>query len=104
MAHLVPCSGCARHVRASEPRCPFCAAELALAGAPPMPPTQRLGRAARFAFGAAVATFIDVAGCYQSHTVERAEGPDGGAPRDASVSRDAGMDASIAPPYGAPAD
>jgi hypothetical protein len=51
-----------------------------------------------------VATSLNVAGCYQSHTHDPADEPDAGSPRDASVRRDAGIDASIAPPYGAPAD
>jgi hypothetical protein len=54
-SHLRPCPFCARHVRTSERACPFCAAALpeSFRGmAPPALPTQRLGRAALFAFGA----------------------------------------------------
>ena len=53
-AHLQPCPTCARHVRTSERRCPFCLAALpgSLRGAAPPPlPAQRLGRAALMAFG-----------------------------------------------------
>ncbi len=53
---LRPCPSCARHVRAAEPACPFCASALVptSVGAPVI--GERLGRAALFAFGAAVAT------------------------------------------------
>lgn len=54
---LRPCPTCARHVRATECACPFCAAEL-----PPAPTSStttssgvRLGRAAMFVAGTAVA-------------------------------------------------
>jgi hypothetical protein len=53
---LVPCPGCARHVRAAETACPFCAAalpaDLAARAVPAAP--GRLGRAAAFLFGATV--------------------------------------------------
>jgi|HubBroStandDraft_1064217.scaffolds.fasta_scaffold37267_1 hypothetical protein len=55
-APLRPCPGCSRHVRASEPACPFCRGELddAFRSAPrPRAPTARLSRAALFAIGAA---------------------------------------------------
>lgn len=61
---LLPCPGCARHVRAGERECPFCGGAIEVAGAPAVRrPTTRLGRAATFAFGAAVATTLSVAGC-----------------------------------------
>src|SRR5690348_10712494 len=67
---LAPCPSCARHVRATETRCPFCArafgSELANGVVPGA--TQRLGRAASFVFTATVA----LAGC--AAAVE----PDGG--------------------------
>jgi hypothetical protein len=52
---LVPCGGCRRHVRASEPACPFCAHHVPLAaGEGIVPePTQRLSRAGVLAFAAA---------------------------------------------------
>ncbi|UJR82379.1 hypothetical protein [Sandaracinus amylolyticus] len=90
---LLPCPGCTRHVRASESACPFCGESLgdALASAPPLrAPTTRLGRAATFAFGAAVATTLSVTGCAESE--ERA--PDGGAQVDSG---------GPVPAYGAPA-
>ena len=122
MSHLVPCAGCARHVRATEPTCPFCGAASAAIAPTPRLPTQRLTRAARFAFGAAVVTTLNVAGCGNSHTPDDDAGhdagltsepglptdagdePDAGAD-DAGTDVDAGMDAgNIAPPYGAPAE
>ena len=64
MNHLVPCTACQRHVRASETVCPFCATALdpAHAAAPALP-TQRLGRAALFAFGATLAASLTAVGC-----------------------------------------
>lgn len=53
---LVPCSGCGRHVRASEEKCPFCAHAIeSTVAAPGLPVGARLGRAALFAVGVAVA-------------------------------------------------
>lgn len=62
MAHLRPCPDCERHVRADETRCPFCDASLAADATTPAVPASRLGRAARMAFGAAVATSIVACG------------------------------------------
>ena len=54
MTCLLPCPACRRHVRDSEPTCPFCAATLpcvaAVAG-----PRRRMSRAALFAAGATLA-------------------------------------------------
>ncbi len=61
MEPLLPCPGCARHVRCNTRVCPFCAAPLALVAPCRLPPTERLGRAAYFAFGAIVAG--STAGC-----------------------------------------
>lgn len=85
MSHLVPCAGCARHVRASERDCPFCGAALAPTVSSPRGPMPRVGRAARFAFGAAVVTTLTVTGCGESHEGD----PDAGAPMDAG--HDAGL-------------
>jgi hypothetical protein len=64
MNHLVPCTACQRHVRASETACPFCATALDPAhAAEPTLPTQRLGRAALFAFGATLAASLTAVGC-----------------------------------------
>ena len=64
-AHLLPCPDCNRHVRIVDPVCPFCGHALPMAyrtTAAPAGPLARLGRAATFAFGAAVATSV-AAGC-----------------------------------------
>ncbi len=90
MAFLLPCPTCARHVRRTESVCPFCAGALALGAAPlPRLPDVRLGRAATFAFGAAVAT--SVAACSGGVT------PAYGAPAVDSSLRDAATvgDASV---------
>jgi len=89
--HLFACSGCARHIRATESGCPFCG--VANTHAPPerSTPTKRLGRAALFAFGAAVSTTVALSGCGDS-----AE-PTPDAAREAGM-----MDGGISPPYGIP--
>jgi hypothetical protein len=54
-ARLVACSACARHVRADERPCPFCAASLpdfSLGGLALEPPHARLGRADLYHYGA----------------------------------------------------
>lgn len=64
MSHLVPCPSCSRHVRVSEPECPFCGDSLDLAGTPaPALPTSRLGRAATFAFGATLIGATSMVAC-----------------------------------------
>src|SRR3954468_22412007 len=64
MNHLVPCPECGRHVRVSEPQCPFCALPLDLAGTPePRLPSVRLSRAATLAFGATFASATALAAC-----------------------------------------
>ncbi|HJL17967.1 MAG TPA: hypothetical protein RMH99_20040, partial [Sandaracinaceae bacterium LLY-WYZ-13_1] len=94
MSHLVPCDGCGRHVLASEPRCPFCAAAFDAHRPVPGSPGARIGRAATFAFGAALAA-ATASGCGDSH-----------GRGDAAVENDAGggedPDAGVAPPYGTP--
>ena len=66
MKSLVPCPSCQRHVRASEHACPFCQAALpaALADGAIPAATQRMKRAAAFAFTATLA----LAGCGDSTT------------------------------------
>lgn len=70
MKQLVPCTGCARHVRANESTCPFCGAsiEADLSKVPGMP-TARLGRAALFAFGATLAVTATACGTAASSDV-----------------------------------
>lgn len=89
---LAPCASCERHVQADADACPFCGASFR-APPPPPSPTARLGRAALFAFGTAVASSA-LAGCNDSH----------GPTDDAGSARDAGVDSggAIVPPYGAP--
>ena len=64
MSQLVPCPACSRHVRVTEPTCPFCGDGLALAGTPaPGLPKSRLGRAATFAFGATLVGVTTLVAC-----------------------------------------
>lgn len=102
---LLPCPSCARHVRRSENGCPFCGASLALAIEPSRPmPTQRLGRAATFAFGAAMATSVAACGTTTTPTTTdtgTAEQDGGVAPAYGAPS-DAGSDAGMLAMYGGP--
>ena len=64
MSQLAPCPACNRHVRVTEPTCPFCGDGLALAGTVvPGLPKSRLGRAATFAFGATLVGVTTVVAC-----------------------------------------
>jgi hypothetical protein len=95
MAQLLPCPSCARHVRLTETGCPFCGVAIDLSEAPTRPmPVQRLGRAATFAFGAAVAT--SVAAC-SGNPVPLYGAP----PVDTGTAQ---QDGGVAPLYGAPSD
>lgn len=80
-ASLVPCPSCSRHVRVGDARCPFCASALPNSLAQRVIPgtTQRLTRAAAFAFTASLA----VAGCSSDPA------PDSGTPADVPVVTDA---------------
>jgi hypothetical protein len=80
---LAPCTACARHVRRTETRCPFCGAAVAFAS-PARGPSERLGRAALFAFGTAVAT--SAIGCGTKTNL----GVGAGEVIDSAVDRDAG--------------
>lgn len=53
MTQLVPCGGCARHVRAEEGPCPFCGA--AISSPPPATALRGATRAAIFYLGATLA-------------------------------------------------
>ena len=94
MAFLLPCPSCARHVRRTESVCPFCAASVAFEDAPlPRLPDQRLGRAATFAFGAAMTTVAacsgNVAPAYGAPAPDAATAVDGGGSVDAASTDDA---------------
>ena len=99
MSHLVPCPECDRHVLASDASCPFCGDAIDASVSVPGRPRRRLGRAATFAFGAAVAAATATTGCGESHSPD----DDAGTAQDAGV--DAGIDSGgVAPPYGIPPD
>lgn len=107
-ARLIPCSSCARHVRATEAACPFCSAVLPVTQATrPLPRSTgtRLSRAALFALGASAAA---VAACSSDRVVAVYGAPpiieDSGAP-DAADAGDAAKrpeGGTPAPVYGAP--
>jgi hypothetical protein len=79
MNALTPCPSCLRHVRVAESTCPFCGVLVTLDEAVPRGIyAQRLGRAALFTFGTAIAT---TAGCATATT-----------PTDASAGGDVGLD------------
>lgn len=107
-------------MRVVETACPFCAAAISLDQTARPMPTQRLGRAATFAFGAALAT--GALGCGTSTTpgtdanVGMFDAAYGGPPLDAGTDGglvaayggpmiDAGSDGgNVGPAYGAPSD
>jgi hypothetical protein len=96
---LEPCPSCARHVRAIERACPFCGAstEVALSRATP---SERLGRAALFVFGTAMATS---AGCSATTTQQLDSGvPDDSNVADAGAADGGQQDSGFFPPYGTP--
>ena len=97
---LIPCEGCARHVRASSDACPFCAAPRVATETPPAPPAPRMSRAMIFALGAA----LGAAGCEATAVpVYGAPAPPVDAGQDAG--QDAGADGgadAVAVRYGAP--
>jgi hypothetical protein len=122
MNHLVPCPSCARHVRQSEPACPFCSVQLALGHvSPPALPRSRLGRAATFAFGASLVGATSLVACGGESETSK---PDGGGADTRGGSSPGGTSAAgtggaagaggssagtfngfggnIAPPYGIP--
>lgn len=103
MSSLLPCPSCARHVRQTESGCPFCGAALALDEVPARPmPTQRLGRAATFAFGAAIATSVAACGGGSNPGNDSGIAPAYGAPADTGVQADTGNDAGMLAMYGGP--
>lgn len=84
---LVPCTGCSRHVRATDDACPFCATALA----PAAPRASGGGQATRVvvALAAALTASASLAACYggpphpQGYTPQPARvnaSPDGAAP------------------------
>jgi hypothetical protein len=98
MDRLEPCPSCQRHVRISESRCPFCAANVEALGALAARemPTKRLGRAALFAFGvSAAAAAGNTVACTDEPDPDSNENIDEstGAGKDAGVRNDAGASA-----------
>jgi hypothetical protein len=96
MPSFVPCPACSRHVRLEESSCPFCSAALPLSIArarPVVDPSKRMGRAAMFAVGAAVASTI---ACSDPGVpLYGAPAPDSGPRRDSgSAMRDSGAEPS----------
>jgi hypothetical protein len=90
-------------VRVDAERCPFCEGALALDPSPPSMPNARLGRAARMAFGAAVA--IGLAGCDEKkppNDPTNAQMDAGETPEAAPPPPPPPADINQAKPYGAP--
>jgi hypothetical protein len=95
---LHPCPSCTRHVRATETTCPFCAEAIAIEAPTPRVVSERLGRAALFAVGAAV---ITSSGC--AVAAYGAPPQDSGPNDAAAAAADAGNpDSGFFPPYGTP--
>ena len=104
-AMLRVCPGCSRHVRVSEPACPFCGREfddVSRAVASPRPPAlRRLGRAAMFALSACSAS---LGGGTNAPPASDTANPIGSGTHDAGLrhSADAGeSEYSEIPAYGA---
>jgi hypothetical protein len=89
MAQLRPCPCCSRHVRVSEPACPFCAGELDDAFRSTSPRVLAVGRLSRAALLALGTSSLTACG---SGSVTRS-GAEGGA-EEGSV--------TVVAPYGAP--
>ena len=90
MSQLAPCPTCARHVKKNEQACPFCSAVLSLEKiVNRSAPAQRLGRAATFAFGAAVVTSLAACSGPTAPT-DAGSGTDSGGAGDASGTVDSG--------------
>lgn len=107
MSPLVPCPSCARHVRAAESACPFCAtslpSDLAARAVPPAP--RRLERLAAFTFAATVAATA----CGGKSETPGEESVDGGTSSSSSSSSSSSGSSGassgssgVAPPYGLP--
>jgi hypothetical protein len=60
MDRLIPCCSCARHVKATEPRCPFCGEPVDAKASPVTQPYNRMVAAA--AVATSVATLIGCGG------------------------------------------
>jgi hypothetical protein len=103
--HLAPCPSCTRHVRASEPVCPFCQGQLSdefRTAVPPRRPAGRLTRAALYAFGATSLSLV--AACGSSNSTNPPGPTDGSTGHEAAGNdSSSGMD-GFAPHYGAPSD
>jgi hypothetical protein len=111
---LRPCPGCTRHIKTSEPVCPFCATALSaeFAAFSPTLPNKRMSRAALVALGATIA----LTGCAastqpgdgSSRDVQDASAMQDDRPNMPEVSVSAyGLppppeDGGVAPPYGIP--
>lgn len=98
MSPLVPCPGCARHVRAAERACPFCDSALPtdLAASAVPAATTRMKRAAVFTF----ATSLALAGCGSTTTSNDASvtadtSADTGPSTDNGPATDTGFDSGI---------
>jgi hypothetical protein len=104
MSALAPCPSCARHVRRDERACPFCASVLSLpALIEGRSPTERLGRAALFTFGAVLATSASACvGVGNPVPLYGAAPPHDAAVNDASSAVDAGTDGGGGTLYGGP--
>lgn len=114
---LIPCTECARHVRASEILCPFCAASIDASARPreletiPLPPRSS-GRAQIMSFraragAAAIAAAIGTTACGGSPAPLYGSPPVDSGPSAADsgpVASDAGADSGLVAMYGGPPD
>lgn len=95
MEPLLPCPGCQRHVRCRDTRCPFCGVGLSLVAPCLIPASERIGRAAYFAFRTLVAG--TTVGCGAATGLEGV-GPGGDAGATVPAPDGGGPDAGALPP------
>lgn len=104
MARLHPCPSCARHVRETDDRCPFCAA---VAVPPPATPrstrkTVRGVTRAALLFGSVSIGATACGAATEPHVPDSGTEPVPPAADASATTSDAGDDIAVVPHYGAP--
>lgn len=87
---LIPCAQCARHVRSSEPSCPFCGAEPPALERVRAPAAFARGSSRAAAFALRAALVAASAGCAAAHDPDDDADSPGAAGADARAYVDAG--------------
>src|SRR5687768_6558317 len=100
---LVACASCGRHVRASEPRCPFCDRERSEAERTVAAPAPRMvsNRSQLMGFTLATATALAASACGSTMDRGGVDAAYGGPPFDAGMD-DAEIRGGVDAAYGGP--